>query len=135
MRDDVSVSCTRRLLVVSGAALAVGLTACATALAPEVRQALAPTGTLRVAVYPGSPTSMVRSPDGEMRGLSVEIGRELARRIGVPVELVVLQRVAEVLEALKSGRADFAITNATPARAQDVDFVRPSLVSRELGSR
>jgi len=133
MRDDVSVSCTRRLLVVSGAALAVGLTACATALAPEVRQALAPTGTLRVAVYPGSPTSMVRSPDGEMRGLSVEIGRELARRIGVPVELVVLQRVAEVLEALKSGRADFAITNATPARAQDVDFVRPSLVSLELG--
>ena len=101
--------------------------------AGEVRQALAPTGTLRIAVYPGSPTSMVRAAGSdEMRGLSVEIGRELARRLGVPAEIVVFQRVAQVIEALKDARADFTITNATPARAQDVDFT-PPLIALELG--
>jgi len=122
----------RRVLLL--AAIAV-LAACATAptAAPAVRQALAPTGTLRIGVYPGSPTSMVRGAGSdEMRGLSVELGRELARRVGVPSEVIVFQRVAEVVEALKGGRADFTITNATPARAQDVDFT-PPLVALELG--
>lgn len=125
----------RRLCLASGVVLAAVLAGCATftALSPEVRQALAPTGQLRVAAYPGSPTSMVRSADGaEMRGLSVELGRELARRLQVPVEIVVFQRVAEVVEAVKAGRADFTITNATPARAQEVDFT-PPLLALELG--
>ena len=130
---------TRRLFLLGSAAYAAALTGCMTASGPvpgpaaQVRQALAPTGTLRVAVYPGSPTSMVRTAGSdEMRGLSVELGRELARRLGVPAEIVVFQRVAEVIDALKSGRADFAITNATPARAMDVDFT-PPLIALELG--
>ncbi len=130
----------RRCLLLVGAVLwAALLSGCASGRAPapspspEVLQALAPTGALRVAVYPGSPTSMVRSAGSdEMRGLSIELGRELARRLGVPAEIVVLQRVAEVVEALKSGRADFTITNATPARAQDLDFT-PPLLALELG--
>jgi len=124
---------SRRAWLRASVALAVALGGCATAPAPEIRQALAPTGTLRVAVYPGSPTSMVRTAGSdEMRGLSVELGRELGRRLGVPTEVVVFQRVAEVVDALKAGRADFTITNATPARAQDVDFT-PPLVALELG--
>jgi polar amino acid transport system substrate-binding protein len=95
---------------------------------PEVRAALAPTGKLRIGVYAGSPTSMVRGPGAdEMRGLTVDIGRELARRLGVPAEFVVLERVPEVIAALKSGRADFTITNASSARAADVDFTPPVL--------
>ena len=129
------MSSTRRFFLFGSIALAAALAGCASALAPapEVRQALAPTGTLRIGVYPGSPTSMVRAAGSdEMRGLSVELGRELARRLGVPAEFVVFQRVAEVVDALKGGRADFTITNATPARAQDVDFT-PPLLSLELG--
>ncbi len=107
--------------------------AAAPAVAPEIRQALAPSGKLRVAVYPGSPTSMVGGPGPqEMRGLSVELGRELARRLGVPAEIVVYPRVAEIVAALKAGQADFTITNASPARAKEVDFA-PTLVSLELG--
>src|SRR5882672_2309417 len=57
--------------------------------APEVRQALAPTGKLRVGVYPGSPFSLMRDPaTGETRGVAVELGRELAKRLGVPFEMV-----------------------------------------------
>ena len=100
-------------------------------VAPEVRAALAPTGALRIGVYPGSPTSLVRGPGPqEMRGLTVEIGRELARRLGVPAEIVVFERVPEIVAGLKNGKADFTITNASPARALDLDFT-PTLVSLE----
>jgi polar amino acid transport system substrate-binding protein len=108
-------------------------TGAAAALAPAPRELLAPTGRLRIAVYPGSPTSMVRAGnDGDARGLSVEIGRELARRLGVPADLVVLDRAAQVVDALRIGQADVTITNATAARAQLVDFTAP-LVGLELG--
>jgi polar amino acid transport system substrate-binding protein len=101
--------------------------------APAARAALAPTGTLRVAVYAGSPTSMVRGPGSdEMRGLSVEVGRALAQRLGVPAQIVVFERVAQVVDALVQGQADVTITNATPARAALVDFSAP-LVGLELG--
>jgi polar amino acid transport system substrate-binding protein len=116
--------------------LALWLAGCASALPQvptEARAALAPTGTLRVGVYPGSPTSMVRGPGAdEMRGLSVDLGHALAQRLGVPVQFVVFERVAEVIDALKAGRADMTITNATPARAQVLDFSAP-LLSLELG--
>ncbi len=99
----------------------------------DVRAALAPTGRLRIAVYPGSPTSLVRSPGGpDDRGLTVEVGRELARRLGVPAELVVFERVAQIIDTLQAGQVDMTITNATPARAALVDFTAP-LVGLELG--
>lgn len=117
---------TRRFFTV---ALASALAACAstTPTAPaEIRAALAPTGTLRIAAYPGSPTSLVPgSTPGNERGVTVEVGRELARRLGVPAEVVVFQRPAEIADALKAGRADFTVTNASPARAQDMDFTPP----------
>lgn len=100
---------------------------------PEVRAALAPTGTLRVAVYAGSPTSLVRRPGSDgVCGISVDLGRELARRLGVPSQLVEFERVQQVVDALREGRADMTITNATSARAALVDFT-PPLVVLELG--
>lgn len=117
-------------------ALSLFLAACSgapTAPSAEVRQALAPTGKLRVGVYPGSPTSMLRdAKSGEVKGVSVDLGKELAKRLGVPYEQVEYRRIAEVIDALKSGAADFTISNATPARAKDVDFTQ-TIVSLELG--
>lgn len=98
----------------------------------EAVKQLAPTGSLRIGVYPGSPTSMVKSAAGETRGVTVEVGRALAARLGVPAQLVEFPRVAEVVEALKAGRVDFTITNASPARAAEVDFT-PPLIELELG--
>ena len=123
--------------MIAALTISLALAGCATAPtptpAPEIRQALAPTGKLRVAVYPGSPTSMVRSAGAdEMRGLAVELGRDLTRRLGVPAEIVVYERAAEVVEALKSGNAVFTITYATPARGLELAFT-PPLVALELG--
>ena len=128
--------------VLLSALLAALLSSCASAPtsragtttpSPAVRQALAPTGTLRIAVYPGSPTSLVapaQPPD--MRGLTVDVGLELARRLGVEAEVKVYPRVAEVVSALQRGEADVTITNATPERARLLDFATP-LVALELG--
>lgn len=97
----------------------------------ELRHLLAPQGHLRVAVYVGSPTSLV-TVAGESRGVSVEVGGELARVLGLPVELVQRERVAQVVEALQQGQADMTVTNATAARAALVDFTEP-LLHLELG--
>jgi len=113
--------------------LMAGCAGMPSAPAPEVRQALAPTGKLRVGVYPGSPFSLMRDPaSGETKGVAVDLGRELARRLGVPFELVEHKRIAEVLEAIKAGRVDVTIANATPARANDFEWSPPVLLI-ELG--
>ena len=122
----------RGVLALAAAALTF---ACAGARAqtPDaaVRQALAPSGKLRVGVYLGSPTSLLRDANGE-KGVTYDLGHELAARLGVPFELVEYPRVAVVIGALKAGQVDFTVTNGTPARAKDVDFT-PPILAIELG--
>ena len=99
----------------------------------DARTALAPTGRLRVGVYPGSPTSWVKNPKtGESAGIALELGRLMAQQLQVPVEVVEFARVAEIIDALKAGQVDMTFTNASPARARDVDF-SPPLIQLELG--
>ena len=102
--------------------ISAGLLSACASMAPtadaNVRQALAPTGTLRVGVYPGSPTSMVRDPKtGEPAGVALNLGQALARTMGVPVQVLEFTRVAQVLDALKAGAVDFTFTNAKIGRA------------------
>jgi polar amino acid transport system substrate-binding protein len=98
-----------------------------------VREILAPSGKLRVALYPGTPTSIVTDAgDANPRGVGYDLGRALAQRLGVPFEPVVLPNNAEVLAAVKAGRVDFAFTNATAERMRDMDF-SPICLEIELG--
>jgi polar amino acid transport system substrate-binding protein len=103
------------------------------ASAQDMREILAPKGKLRVGVYPGSPTSMVRDEKtGETHGLSFDLGREFAKRLGVAFEQVNYQRISDVIEGMKAGDVDFTISNSTPARAAVVRF-SPTLLTIELG--
>lgn len=120
-------------LLALAASLLAGCAGSSIAPDADARQVLAPTGTLRIGVYLGSPTSMIKDPaSGETKGVSLDLGRKLAKRLGVPSEPVVYPRLAEVLEALKSGQVDFTVTNATAARAKFLDFT-PPVVELELG--
>jgi polar amino acid transport system substrate-binding protein len=115
------------------AAMTIVISGSATVPAGNERDILAPAGTLRIGVYPGSPTSMVQdAKSGETHGLSVDLGKELAKRLDVAVEIIRFQRIADVLDAIKAGAVDFTVSNATPARAQDVAFTQ-TLLSIELG--
>jgi polar amino acid transport system substrate-binding protein len=132
----MSMNHFRRLLTATALLFPLLITGCGTtapAVDPAVRQILAPTGTLRVGVYPGSPTSMVVSPrTGDKAGVALELGQALGRQLGVPVQVVEFGRLALVLDALKVGAVDFTFTNATEARAKDMAFT-PPLIQLELG--
>jgi len=89
----------------------------------EARQALAPTGKLRVALQLGSPHNAIRdTAPGEMKGVGFDLGKELARRIGVPFEPVLYPSVGALLDAGKSGAWDVAFVGFSPARAKEWDF-------------
>jgi polar amino acid transport system substrate-binding protein len=97
------------------------------------KELLAPSGHLRVGVYPGSPTSLLTDPiTKQTHGVTYDLGREFAARLKVTVEYLPFQRIADVIDAIKDGKVDFTVTNATPARANDVSFSQ-NLLSVELG--
>jgi polar amino acid transport system substrate-binding protein len=122
---------------VSGIALALliigGTLGAGPAGAAGETEVLAPSGHLRVGVYPGSPTSQVTDPNTQqIHGVTYDLGREFAARLNVPVEYLSFQRIADVVNAIKDGEVDFTVTNATAVRANDVSFSR-NLLSVELG--
>ena len=105
------------------AALMLASCALASTVAPEARSQLAPTGKLRAAINYGNPVLATQSPTtGELRGVTVELSRELGRRLDVPVELVGYETVAKLIAGLKAGEWDVAFLAVDPARAGDVAF-------------
>lgn len=101
------------------------LAACATG-APDggstLRQAMAPTGPLRVALFEGNAVHAVRSPTGELRGVAHDMGGELARRIGAPFAPVVYTSFAALLADGKVGAWDVAFLGVSPERRAFLDF-------------
>src|SRR5687768_8204502 len=102
------------------------LTGCAgvsTAPTTEARQALAPTGKLRVGLQLGSPHNVIRdSVSGEMKGVGFDLGKELARRLRVPFEPIMYPSIGALLDGGKSGAWDVAFVGFSPARAKEWDF-------------
>jgi len=139
MRRRVLNRCGTRLAVRAGAALILTalVAACATAPATPsaprapaaATAALAPAGRLRAAINFGNPILATRdAATGEARGVSVDLARELARRLGVPAELVLFDAAGKVVEALKDGAWDVAFVAIDPARAADMDFTPPYVI-------
>lgn len=90
---------------------------------PAARMELAPGGKLRAAINFGNPILALRdATTGEPRGVSVDLARELALRLGVPVELVLYTAAGKVVEGIKSGAWDIAFFAIDPVRAVDTDF-------------
>jgi len=108
-------------------ALALIFGCATTPMAPAAAVAdLAPSGRLRAAINFGNPVLASKDPaSGEARGVSVDLARELGRRLGVPVELVTFDAAGKVVEALKSGAWDVAFLAVDPARAVDIRYTAP----------
>lgn len=101
---------------------------CASTLSvsPEARNQLAPGGKLRAAINFGNPVLAVKdSTTGELRGVTVELSRELAGRIGATLELVGYDTIAKLIDGLKAGAWDVAFLAVDPARSGEVTFTAP----------
>src|SRR5262249_12611140 len=95
-------------------------------VAIDVRSDLAPSGTMHVGINYGQAILARKDPKtGELRGIHVELARELARRVGVPMKLVGYEAAARMVEGLKVGALDIAFLAADPERLQDITFTRP----------
>lgn len=94
---------------------------------PGVVADLAPEGELRASINLGNPVLAQGTPD-EPAGVTVDLSRELARRLGVPLRLVCFDAARKSLEALTTGAADVGYLAVDPGRATDVAFSRPYAV-------
>ena len=106
--------------------------ACATSTSgtrPDAAKDMAPAGKLRAAINLGNPVLARKDAvTGELRGVSVDLARELGRRLSLPVELVPYDAAGKVAEAAKSGAWDVAFLAIDPARATEIDFTAPYVV-------
>ena len=105
--------------------LASVLSACSSA--PKVPAAtvseLAPGGTLRAAINLGNPILASRDPaTGQARGVSVDLSRELAQRLGVKLELVTFTSAGQVVDAVKDAKVDIAFVAIDPVRGADIGY-------------
>lgn len=114
---------TRWLMAVILGLLLTGSAGISIAATTQVRQALAPTGKLRVGLQLGNPLNLIRdSASGEMRGVAFDLGRELAQRLGVPFEPVLYPAVGVLLDSGKTGAWDVAYVGFSPERALEWEF-------------
>ncbi|MFO1325996.1 MAG: transporter substrate-binding domain-containing protein [Rubrivivax sp.] len=94
--------------------------------APEAaRRELAPTGTLRAGMNWGNTLFTQKTAAGAPTGVSVDIMRELAARLGVPLELVMHDSPGQVADAAGRHTWDVAILAIEPARARSITFSPP----------
>ena len=99
-----------------------------TVAADQVKD-LAPTGKLRAAINLGNMVLAQKDPaTGDMRGVTVDLARELARRVGLPLELVPFDAAGKVFEALKAGAWDVAFLAIEPVRAAEIAFTAPYVI-------
>jgi polar amino acid transport system substrate-binding protein len=93
------------------------------AVSPAVLSELAPTGKLRVGINMSNfLLTRKDSATGEPAGVAVDLGRELARRLGLPIELIPYPNPGALADAAKSGVWDVGFLGAEPQRANEIDF-------------
>ena len=123
------IDSTIRLAIGTFALAFLGACASTPQVPAAARSELAPTGMLRAAINFGNPILAAKDPaTGEPRGVSVDLSRELARRLGVPVQFVLYDAAGKVVEGLKSGAWDVAYVAIDPARAVDISYSGPYVV-------
>ena len=92
-------------------------------VSPAVRSELAPTGKLRVGLNMSNfLLTATDAATGKPKGLAADLGMELGRRLGVPVELVPFPNPGAVADAAKTGVWDIGFIGAEPQRATEIDF-------------
>jgi polar amino acid transport system substrate-binding protein len=117
----------RNVLIASIASWFIGASALAVdPSAASLRATLAPTGTLR-ATFLGTNVvqGRVDPATGAVTGPIADLVQELARRMGVPFQIIPSPDAGGVISRLNDGSVDIGFLGYDASRAAEVDFVGP----------
>ncbi|TDT32325.1 polar amino acid transport system substrate-binding protein [Streptomyces sp. BK208] len=95
-----------------------------TPMAAELAHDLAPCGVLRVSINLGNPVLAQGTPD-EPSGVTVELAREVAARLALPVEFICFDAARKSYAAMAEGHADLCFLAVDPDREKEVAFSPP----------
>jgi polar amino acid transport system substrate-binding protein len=93
---------------------------------PTLIAALAPTGTLRAAINLGNPIlAHLDTATSRPAGVSVDLARAFAERIGLDLELIAFDAAAKSVDCVTAGRADIGFFAIDPLRGKGIGFTAP----------
>jgi polar amino acid transport system substrate-binding protein len=94
----------------------------------DVKQELAPSGKLRVGLNYGNFLLVLKdSADGSPNGIAPDLGRELGKRLGVPVEFVKFPEAGLLADGVRDDKCDVGFLGAEPQRANEIAFTKAYL--------
>jgi len=90
---------------------------------PAIIRAFAPSGTLRASINLGNPIlANTDKATGAPIGVSVDLARAFAERLGVGLELVVFDAAGKAVEAVANEEADIGFFAIDPVRGAQIAF-------------
>ncbi|RZL61470.1 MAG: ABC transporter substrate-binding protein [Variovorax sp.] len=84
-----------------------------------------PTGKLRASINLGNPILANRDARGVPVGVSVDLAEAFAARLGAELELVVFEKAAASVDAVRAEQADIGFFAIDPARSEGLRFTAP----------
>jgi polar amino acid transport system substrate-binding protein len=88
----------------------------------DPRRLLGSGGALRAAINAGNPVLAQRRGDGMLSGVTVDLARELGRRLGVETALVPFDGAGKVVDRAAAGVWDIAFLAIDPLRAETIAY-------------
>jgi polar amino acid transport system substrate-binding protein len=119
---------TRRAFCAGGALMLAGCAGLGADRRAGAQAELGASGRMRAAINFGNPILARRDAAGEPQGVSVDLAREAARRLGLAVELVTFTSAGSVVEAIKAQQVDLAFVAIDPVRAADMEYTAPYVI-------
>ncbi|MGJ4953425.1 transporter substrate-binding domain-containing protein [Bradyrhizobium sp. HKCCYLS20291] len=113
-----------RELLVAALAVVAGMMASSHSGAAELKDEIAPTGKLRVAIAisPAGGAFWSTKTETGYVGVPVDLGRAMAERLGVPVEYVAHQNSGQITDAAAKGTWDVTFLPKDPEREAKMAF-------------
>jgi polar amino acid transport system substrate-binding protein len=94
-------------------------------VSPAAKAELAPTGKLRAGINFQNVLLTTLGPNGEQGGVAVEFAHELARRLGVALDIISYKSAGALADSVRSGEWEISVLGVEPARAKEIDFAPP----------
>ncbi len=95
----------------------------------EIIEIFSPTGKLRASINLGNPILAKRSPQtGDLVGLSIDLAKNFAERLGLDIQLVVFNSARESVEAVRREEADIGFFAIDPLRGEGIIFTAPYIL-------